>query len=910
MKKQNKKNGFTLVELLVVIAILAILATVSVIGYLSFTEKAKQSNDETLIAQLNTALQANEAIDGKPKTMSEALKVVEESGFLVENLTPTSAKNEFMWDQENNKFIIVSEETLGETTNSNYWVIVNDETLLTDLQDNYSVYLGNNYTDEDGIVNVANGFDAGNFEGINTINFATEEEITVTIRTNGGTLNVNASNAAVNHYGSANVVDITAVDMNSYHEYGNATKISILEGHLIVYKNSVVLEVEISDAASASSIMLDINSQNTTILVPEGQEGNFTNSINGGIIVDKSNLKIEGIDGYGTKNSPYMVDDIDGMDEILSIENREVYVKLISDLTYDTIVKPTKDTAFIYVKQEQLVNIDLNGYTISGTLITDGNTYASAHIIYNDGVLNLFNSNNIKLGQIIDLSTTANACTRTVKNNANGVLTLDGVRVTSTNSVGMINLGYCKVNNSTIESLNTTLGGGGWNNSTSGIENRSDGRLDIYSSHIESKTRAALFCDANDNSYVNIYSGELYGNSSYGAINGSSQNIIKIYGGTFSSDVSTMTDMNYYCVEVGSSTFETYKIEKRKEKYIYSLSELKVALEDSFGKKLIYSGNLSLNEHIKLNQTDVLEITGSLNFESDGYITNFDNVIVNGQITGVINFENGVYKIYDAMDFQWLNYIATENESINVELMNDIVFPEDSTFVPINIFKGEFNGNGHKISNLNIYSISADTGIFQYLMDANIHDITFENVNINTQTSYTGGLAGMIIGSNTFENITINGKITVSGASYGVAAFIGSINDSSGTTNTFINCISNLNISAEFAYNVGTIYGTSSGSVSTVGIYNCANNGNITAAGSVGIVFGYGNLKGDSHLEIIGFINNGIVKYSNGTILNSDSYLGASSTGSIYNKDYADGRKYRAVKLEDGTWSWEEIVLE
>ena len=58
MKKNNKKKGFTLVELLVVIAILAILASVSVVGYLSFTNKAKQSKCET------EALQVREVING------------------------------------------------------------------------------------------------------------------------------------------------------------------------------------------------------------------------------------------------------------------------------------------------------------------------------------------------------------------------------------------------------------------------------------------------------------------------------------------------------------------------------------------------------------------------------------------------------------------------------------------------------------------------------------------------------------------------------------------------------------------------------------------------------------------------------------------------------------------------------
>ena len=58
MKKQNKRKGFTLVELLVVIAILAILATVSVVGYTAFIAKANQSNANTEMTQIKSAVNA------------------------------------------------------------------------------------------------------------------------------------------------------------------------------------------------------------------------------------------------------------------------------------------------------------------------------------------------------------------------------------------------------------------------------------------------------------------------------------------------------------------------------------------------------------------------------------------------------------------------------------------------------------------------------------------------------------------------------------------------------------------------------------------------------------------------------------------------------------------------------------
>ncbi len=65
MKKLAKKaEGFTLVELIVVIAILGILAGIAVPAYSGYLKKANKAADETTLAAVKTAAMANAAKEG------------------------------------------------------------------------------------------------------------------------------------------------------------------------------------------------------------------------------------------------------------------------------------------------------------------------------------------------------------------------------------------------------------------------------------------------------------------------------------------------------------------------------------------------------------------------------------------------------------------------------------------------------------------------------------------------------------------------------------------------------------------------------------------------------------------------------------------------------------------------------
>jgi type IV pilus assembly protein PilA len=64
-KRQMKNNkGFSLVELIVVIAIMAILAAVAIPTFAGFITKANKGNDESLLNDIEYAVELDRAMDG------------------------------------------------------------------------------------------------------------------------------------------------------------------------------------------------------------------------------------------------------------------------------------------------------------------------------------------------------------------------------------------------------------------------------------------------------------------------------------------------------------------------------------------------------------------------------------------------------------------------------------------------------------------------------------------------------------------------------------------------------------------------------------------------------------------------------------------------------------------------------
>ena len=117
---------------------------------------------------------------------------------------------------------------------------------------------------------------------------------------------------------------------------------------------------------------------------------------------------------------------------------------------------------------------------------------------------------------------------------------------------------------------------------------------------------------------------------------------------------------------------------------------------------------------------------------------------------------------------------ANDNDYVTgyFEIANDINLTNEWT--PINGFKGQLNGKGHKISGIHINSDKTKRGFFSYINGAKIGNITFSG---EVKAGDTSALvSGYSLGQCTFVGVTVEGKIE---APNNVGGLIGSISGGS-----------------------------------------------------------------------------------------------------------------------------------
>ena len=273
--KLNKRKGFTVVELVIVIAIIAVLAAVLIPTFAGLVRKANISKDTQLVRNLNTALAT---ATEKPKTMHEALQIAADAGYLVDKINASATSNEILYDSKNNVFCYynatnpsegsveyIPESAQGSQINDSaeyylLWKIYDKDDDFPDAdKQKFSIYLADDAKlPADGILTVSVGFDAGTNTKVNSVNYSnTKGTHVVVIRTNSGEtdLTVNAANDTVMHYGAAKKVSVLAVDKtNSYHEFGSVYTLEAKSGHIVLESGSLVYELKKADSADATFV--------------------------------------------------------------------------------------------------------------------------------------------------------------------------------------------------------------------------------------------------------------------------------------------------------------------------------------------------------------------------------------------------------------------------------------------------------------------------------------------------------------------------------------------------------------------------------------------------------------------------------------------------------------------------------
>lgn len=272
---KKSKKGFTLVELVVVIAVIAILGGVSIAAYMGITSKANESNDVSLVTQLNTALIADKAIGNKHSTMSDALKVAQKEGFDLTKIKSSAKDNEILWDSKNDLFCYFRSNNMEYYPNSGTpekasdveYFVVSDK-----IHERFSTcYIGSETTFT-GDKALSRGFDVGSKNNITVIEYKSSSNQTVIINTNGGELKVDAASGTVNHYGYAHDVNIENIAADSYHEFGMSKSVVVTNGHAVVESGAKVFFLDNESTTNAN-----INSGATVLNIKTGTSSKVVN---------------------------------------------------------------------------------------------------------------------------------------------------------------------------------------------------------------------------------------------------------------------------------------------------------------------------------------------------------------------------------------------------------------------------------------------------------------------------------------------------------------------------------------------------------------------------------------------------------------------------------------------------------
>lgn len=360
MMKRNTEKGFTVVELVIVVAVIAILAAVLVPTFSKVVRNAKVSKDVSLCKNVNIALAAQEATDGKPKRASDAIGKILNDGFVLNRLIPVAEGCYVVYDLTNNRFALLDSEfdiVYSETEiSNNLYLLTGDQNTIdkAKLNETYSFkYLIT--TNEN--LTLDNSFDARLIGDCNVTLKTDNTECF--IFTDGGNIVVNAPQATITHVGNADTVTVDKVSGNSYHVQGTVNELILRSGRVVVEGDSVVDVIVIPEDADDYSIFVESADEKTN----QGEVGR--------VIVNAATQEVVVKD----KNSGVVVGVYYPTLPLGDTDKDVVFVYKSEDIKGDGVYKLMNDIeGSLAVSADETVVIDLNGknFKTTGTIVNNG----------------------------------------------------------------------------------------------------------------------------------------------------------------------------------------------------------------------------------------------------------------------------------------------------------------------------------------------------------------------------------------------------------------------------------------------------------------------------------------------------------------------------------------------------------
>lgn len=295
-KKIRIRQGFTIVELVIVIGVIGVLSAVLIPTFINLNNKANRASDESLVKNLNTALAMKEQDpkDIKNATMHDAVEDLKEYGYLLPNLV-TKSEDKLLWNQKTNRFILESDDK-GDQKPIEFWRI--QDSVKGD--EVYSVYAGLNFEgagENKDAVTVKVGFDIGDNKGIKLVSYVRPDSASqeVIIRTVSGSLTINAPEDSVKHYGELETLAITAVKGASYHEHGKVRgKAIISSGHLEIEEGGEVPQVLVKNATGP----VTVTANEPTIVIADSASESQTS-----VVANSTEVYVSGVSAGNVSGS-------------------------------------------------------------------------------------------------------------------------------------------------------------------------------------------------------------------------------------------------------------------------------------------------------------------------------------------------------------------------------------------------------------------------------------------------------------------------------------------------------------------------------------------------------------------------------------------------------------------------------